>query len=229
MAQGTIISKPEAQARVEAWQNTADADLPQTFTSGSSRILVYELYGDPFNAMLEKWEQTDEARFRLHAAVGESESFEVLLEIISGSPVTEIQADTLFVPALTSAGITVPDPEPTLPPQEIAPSEAKAMAEAWKKTSEEGIPASVTGSNGRVRYITYQRERSDVFRQKLQNTTVPKLLVFLGVKTPPIQARYGDTSDLLFTCICQASSDDQSEIPEDSFFEFGELCPPFCA
>lgn len=169
MSQGTTISQVEAQTRIEAWQNTADAQLAQTFTHESSRILVFELSGDPLTALMAQWEQTEEARFRMHAAVGESGSFEVLIEVVSDSPVTEIQADTVYVPALTAAEIIVPDPEPTTPPLEIASSEAKTMTEAWK-----------------------------------------------------------NTSDLLFTFICQASSDGQSEPQENGFIEFGEICPPYC-
>ena len=71
MSLGTTISQAEAQARKEAWQQTANDQLASTFSSQSSRLLVYELSGDPFDAMMGQWAITDQARFRMHAAVGE--------------------------------------------------------------------------------------------------------------------------------------------------------------
>jgi len=228
MSQGTSISRQEAQGNIEAWQGTASDQLAQTFTNQSSRILVFALSGDPLNAMMEQWSTTDQARFRMHAAVGEAGAFEVLLEIISGDPVTDLQSDTLFVPALTSAEINVPNPEPTPPPQEIAASEAKTMSDGWKNLTDDSIAATVSGTDGRLRYITYEEDKSGALKNNLENITEPTLLLFLAVKTPDLQDKYKDNSDILFTLICSATPDGTTRAQENGYFEFGELCPPKC-
>ncbi len=228
MSLGTTISQAEAQARKEAWQQTANDQLASTFSSQSSRLLVYELSGDPFDAMMGQWAITDQARFRMHAAVGESGTFEVLLEIISGTSVTELQSDTLYVPALTSAEIRIPAPEPTTPPREIAASEAKTMSDEWKNIADDSIAATVSGSEGRLRYITYEQEKSVTLKTKLESISEPKLLVFLAIKTPDLQARYEDDSDILFTFVCGVTSGGTMRIQENGYFEFGSFCPPKC-
>lgn len=228
MSHGTIISKTEAQARIETWQTLNENQLTPAFNNQSSRILVYELSGDPLDAMMEQWDQTEAPRFRMHAAVGEAGSFEVLLELISGTSVTGLQSDKLYVPALTSAGITVHDPEPAPPPLEIHPSEAKTMSDEWKDMADDNIAKTVSGSEGRLRYITYEQEKSVALITKLENITEPKLLLFLAIKTPNLKARYEDDSDILFTFVCGVTSEGTMSIQENGYFEFGELCPPKC-
>jgi len=235
MSLGTTISKTEAQARIETWQTLNKNQLAPAFTNQSSRMLAYELSGAPLDAMMEHWDQTEEPRFRMHAAVGEAGSFEVLLELISGTSVTELQSDALYVPALTSAGIAVPDPEPPTPPREIAPSEAKMMADEWQNTAADEIAGTVTGSEGRLRYITYEQEKSNALKAKLEAFSDPTLLVFLAVKTSSLQAKYEDDSNMLFTFVCGVpfQSTGQRVLragsnQENSYFEWGSFCPPFC-
>jgi len=228
MSLGTTISRAEAQARKEAWQQTTNNQLDQAFTSQSSRILVCELSGDPLTTMMDEWTQTQEARFRMHAAVGEAGSFEVLLEVISGTPVTELQSDKLYVPALTSAEIRISAPEPTTPPREIAASEAKTMSDEWKNIADDNIAATVSGSEGRLRYVTYEQEKTITLKTRLETISDPKLQVFLAVKTPDLQAKYEDDSDILITFICHVSSAAPQENQSVAFFDFGEFCPPYC-
>jgi hypothetical protein len=228
MSRGTIISDTSAQTRIEAWQNTTDAQLAQTFTNESSLLLVFELSGDPLTALLAQWKQTEEARFRMHAAVGEAGAFEVLLEVISGTPVTELQSNTLYVPALTSAEIRIPAPEPTTPPREIAASEAKTMSDEWKNIADDNIAATVSGSEGRLRYVTYEQEKTITLKTRLETISDPKLQGFLAVKTPDLQAKYEDDSDILITFICHVSYAAPQENQLFSFFNFGEFCPPYC-
>ena len=228
MSLGTTISRAEAEARTGAWQSLPDNQLAKIFTSESARNLVYELSGDPLDAMMEQWDQTEGPRFRMHAAVGEDGSFEVLFEILSGSRVTELQADTIYVPTLTSAEIAVPNPEPPTPSQEIAPSEAKTMTDEWQSTAAAEIAGTVTGSEGRLQSITYDPGKSSAMKNHLDKTSDLALQVFLAVKTPDFQAKYEDDSDTLFTFVCAVAMDETSGIPENGYFEFGSLCPPVC-